>query len=178
MEASLTPVVDTANAHRAFFERFCRSLTPGELELPVPGSTWLVRDFIAHLATIDIWVGEWFKSLAEGRRWRPEGDGGAPFSIDDWNERHVLERRGASVEDLLAEARTNRERLWAVVERFTPEILARRFDFRGHEITYQRYLELWTGHDPAHSADMLRAMPARLDDAELAGWTAPFRPQG
>jgi hypothetical protein len=176
MEASLVPVVATTNANRERFEQFCRSLSPEELERPVPDSAWLVRDYIAHLATIDIWVGDWFEHLADGRRWRPTGDDGGPFNIDTWNEARVQARRAVGVEALLREAAMYRERLWAAVDRFTPEVLARPFDFRGRTITYQRYLELWAGHDPAHSADMLRALPERLADAGLAAWTAPFRP--
>jgi hypothetical protein len=174
MDPLLEQVVTTTNANRSLFERFCRSLSAEELERPVPASAWLVRDFIAHLATIDIWVGDWFEHLGEGRRWRPTGDDGGPFNIDTWNEARVQARRSVSVEALLDEAALHRERLWAAVDRFTPEVLAQTFDFRGRTISYQRYLELWAGHDPAHAADMLRALPERLTDSELAAWTAPF----
>lgn len=176
MHASVEPVVATTNAHRATFEAFCRSLSPAELERDVPGSTWLVRDFIAHLATIDLYVGEWFRNLADGSRWRPEGEGGTPFNIDTWNEAHVQKRRKLGVDELLTEAAAYRDQLWQAVDRFTSEVLERRFDFRGHEISHLRYLELWAGHDPAHSADMLRALPERASDGELMAWTAPFRP--
>jgi hypothetical protein len=176
MHASVEPVVATTNAHRATFEAFCRSLSPAELDRDVPGSTWLVRDFIAHLATIDLYVTEWFEHLADGTRWRPRADDGGPFNIDTWNEGHVQQRRTMGVDSLLAEAAGYREKLWAAVDRFTPEVLEARFDFRGHDITHLRYLELWAGHDPAHSADMLRALPEQADNAEIMAWTAAFRP--
>jgi hypothetical protein len=174
MEAALQPVVDQTNAHRATFEEFCRSLSGEELGRAVPASSWLVRDFIAHLATIDIWVAEWFEHLADGARWRPPGEGGEPFNIDTWNERHVQERRPPRVAQPLAEAAGYRDRLWAAVDRFTLEVLEKPFDFRGHTITHQRYMELWAGHDPAHSADMLRALPERLEEPAIAAWVAPF----
>ena len=39
--------------HRAKFEVFCRSLSDEQLNRQVPSSTWIVKDFISHLATID-----------------------------------------------------------------------------------------------------------------------------
>jgi hypothetical protein len=168
-------MVAETNRNRAQFESFCRGLSAAELQRPVPSSTWLARDFIAHLATIDTWVNEWFEHIADGKEWRPRGDDGGPFNIDTWNEARVQARREATVEELLVEAASNRETLWATVDRFTDEILAQKFDFRGHSITFQRYLELWAGHDPAHSADMLRALPEQAADPVIAAWTAPFR---
>lgn len=134
-----------------------------------------MKGYIAHLASIDIWVGDWFEHQADGRRWRPTMDDGSPFDIDAWNEARVVERQDASVDDLLAEAAVHRARLWSAADRFTPEVLDKSFNFRGHEITFLRYLQLWAGHDPAHSADMLRALPVRQRDPALKAWFAPYR---
>ncbi|MGH2631822.1 MAG: hypothetical protein ACRDG3_00300, partial [Tepidiformaceae bacterium] len=95
-------------------------------------------------------------------------------NIDTWNEREVVERRDASVDDLLAEGARHRERLWAAVDRFSPTVLEAKFDFHDHNITFLRYLELWASHDPAHAADMCRALPASADDPEIRSWVAPF----
>jgi hypothetical protein len=158
MDPQLDTVIAATNANRTKFEAFCRSLTPEQLARPVPGTAWQVKDYIAHLATIDIWVGDWFAHLADGRPWRPRGEGGQPFNIDTWNEARIQERKGSTVEELIAEAAREREKLWSVVDRFTPALLATPFDFRGATVTYLRYLELWSGHDPAHAADMRRAL--------------------
>ena len=175
MEASVEPVVQEANENRARFEAFCRSLTHEELNTVIPGLTWRVQDYIAHLATIDSYVAQWFEHLAAGTRWRPTLDDGSPFDIDAWNEARIVERRDATVEDLLSEAATHRDRLWAAVDSFTPQVLESQFNFRGREITHLRYLQLWVAHDPAHSADMLRGLPSRRDDAELAQWLEKYR---
>ena len=175
MDARLDPVVEETNRNRATFEDFCRSLTAEDLAQPVPRATWQVKGYIAHLASIDIWVGDWFEHQADGRRWRPTMDDGSPFDIDAWNEARVVERERASVDDLLTEAAGHRDRLWAAVDRFSPDVLDKPFNFRGHDITFLRYLQLWAGHDPAHSADMLRALPARQDDPGLREWFAPYR---
>ncbi len=176
MEAALDPVVRKANANREFFERWVRSLTPAQLKTVVPGGTWRTKDYVAHLASIDIYVGEWFEQVADGKRWHPNNsEDGSPFNIDTWNEARITERRDATVDELFAEAAEHRARLWSAVDRFTPEILASEFDFRGTMTSYQRYLELWTLHDPAHSFDMLRGLPELKDDPELRAWINQLR---
>lgn len=176
MEPAVQPVVRDADEHRLKFEAFCRSLSPAQLEALVPGSHWRVKDYIAHLATIDIWVGEWFEHMADCIPWQPRGENGAPFNIDDWNEARIRERYDAGVEDLLGEAAGHRERLWSIVDRFTPDVLEERFVFRGKEITFLRYLQLWIAHDPAHSAEIVAAAPEALD-GEFRAWLEPYLPR-
>jgi DinB superfamily len=161
MDSRLVPVLAETNANRATFEAFCRSLTADELARDVPDATWQVKDYITHLATIDIWVGDWFGHLADGKVWAPLAEDGGPFNIDTWNEREVVARRSRSIEQLLAEAAVHRAALLDTWERFTPAVLDATFKFRGPEITFLRYLELWATHDPAHTQDMLRAIPER-----------------
>ncbi|MGE0601773.1 MAG: DinB family protein [Dehalococcoidia bacterium] len=173
MNADLHAVVEEADANRATFESFCRSLTPAELTTVIPGMTWRVQDYIAHLASIDIYVAGWFEHHASGERFRPANDDGTPFNIDTWNEARIVERRDASVDDLLQEAGKHRERLWTAVESFSEEQLARQFNFRGREISFLRYLQLWTAHDPAHTADMLKGLPASRR-GEVSGWLGKY----
>jgi hypothetical protein len=175
LHSTVQPVVHEADANRATFEAFCRSLAPDELATVIPSMTWRVQDYIAHLASIDIYVAQWFEHTADGLRWHPAMEDGAPFDINAWNEARIVERREAPVEDLIAEAATNRDRLWAAVDRFSSDVLESRFNFRGTDITMLRYLQLWVAHDPAHTADMLRGLPSRRDDPELAVWLAKYR---
>ena len=174
MLESLIPVVAEADQNRTTFAAFCRSLTGDELARPVPEAAWAVKDYIAHLATIDTWVGDWFAHLADGRPFRPAGDNGAPFSIDAWNEREVVARRALSVDELLDEAAAGRGALWTTVERFTPPVLEQMMDFHGNRISFLRYLQLWAGHDPAHARDMSRALPERAGDEALMSWFAAY----
>lgn len=173
MDVQLEPVVKETNENRATFEAFCISLKPEELTASIPGTTWRVKDYIAHLATIDLFVADWFEHQADGKPWRPTGDGGGAFNIDTWNEARIQERLDATVPELLAEAAGLRARLWAAVDRFSPEVLAAEFDFRGHNITFLRYMELWVAHDPAHTADMLPGIPERRGEVE--GWLGRYR---
>lgn len=169
MGPELAAVVQEADANRAIYEQFCRSLSRDELETVIPGMTWRLKDYIAHLATIDIFVADWFEHLADGRPWRPRADDGSAFNIDAWNEVRIQERFDASLDGLFDEAARLRARLWAAVGRFSAEVLGADFDFRGRTITQLRYLQLWTAHDPAHTVDMLRGLPAgRRDSIDVA----------
>jgi hypothetical protein len=169
MDEQLLPVIRAADEHRRRFEVFSRALTSAERALPVPKATWQVGDYVAHLATIDEFVGDWFAHLADGRPWRPRSEDGGPFDIDPWNEVRVQARRATPVEAILSEAARQREQLWSVLDRLGPEVLAQQFEFREQTISYLQYLELWTGHDPAHSADMLRGLP-KTAHPEARAW--------
>ena len=178
MNDRLTAVIDGANGNRDQFERFCRSLSEEQLHRPIPESHWRVKDYIAHLATIDIWVGgEWFEALASGTAFIPRGDDGGPFDIDKWNDARVKERHDASLDDLFAEAAQTRAALYSTFPRFSEETLASRFVFRKKEISFLAYLEAWTLHDPAHSVDMLKALAEKQADPEVRTWLAHFAPE-
>jgi hypothetical protein len=179
-------VVTELDAHRARFEAFCRSLSDEELGRAVPRSTWLVRDFIAHLATIDLPVMRMFSDVQEGGDGRIGTGGRDRFDVDQWNEEQIQARRRASVEELLREAAEVRSTLRGVLSRFSEENLAHRMKFQGDskrpasEIRLGSYLRGWCKHDPMHALDMCRALPERLtpemqawfDDPIIAGYQA------
>ena len=169
-------IVDQITAERARFEHFCRSLSEEELRRDVLGSTWQVKDFISHLATIDRSVGAWFTSLADGASSRGDGERSDAWDVDRYNEEAVAKRRERSVEELLAEAARTRADLIRVLDRFTEEQVNGTIHFGGDskrppsEIPLARYLQGWARHDVIHVADMLKALPERRTDPEIAAW--------
>ncbi|HLZ70256.1 MAG TPA: maleylpyruvate isomerase N-terminal domain-containing protein [Dehalococcoidia bacterium] len=165
-------------AERARFVRFCRGLTEAELQRPVPGSHWIVKDFISHLATIDAPVAAWFRDIADGT---PAGPGGrteqaSTWDVDRFNDAQVAERRSRSLDAIFAEAADERAALVSVLDRLTGEQLARTIHFGGDskrppaEIPLGRYLQGWSRHDAIHVADMLKALPERRADPAVAAW--------
>jgi hypothetical protein len=167
-------IADLIAEERARFERFCRSLTAEELGRPVPESTWQVRDFIAHLATIDRPVAAWFAEIqGEPRR---DGREGARWTVDTFNDSAVAERRGRSLDDLFAEAARERAALVDVLGRFTEEQLASTVRFGGDskrpptDLQVGRYLQGWARHDIIHVADMLKALPERRTGPPIVEW--------
>lgn len=168
-------VVDELNSHRQRFVELCRSLSAEELAKPVPQSTWIVRDFIAHLATIDPTVAVIFRNIRDGTNERMPTSGGERFDIDRWNDAQVEARRDWPLEEVLEEAAKNREELLTVLASLTDEDLGKPFPFEGDskrppaDITLLQYLRGWCKHDVMHAVDMLRALPERRTP-EVEAW--------
>lgn len=173
MTPRVQETIDLIAAERSRFERFCRSLSDEELARPVPDSTWIVKDFISHLATIDGPVSDWFRSIqgdsvASGRR--------DAWDVDRFNDAAVAQRRTRSVDEILAEAASSRLALIEVLWRFSEEQLDRTVRFGGDakrppsDIQVGRYLQGWARHDAIHVADMLKALPQRRTDPVIVEW--------
>jgi len=170
-------IIDSIRGHRAKFERFCRSLSEEEMARPVPDNTWVVKDFVSHLATLDPELARTFEAAAAGR---PEDAGrnadGTPFDLDGFNDAQVAGRRERPLERILEEAADNRAALIETLERLTDEDISRVMHFQGDakrspaQLPLKAFLMGWSLHDPIHVADMLKALPQRADDPELAAW--------
>jgi hypothetical protein len=174
-------VIDEFNRHRRQFEHLCRSLTDAELEAVVPGSHWTVKDYIAHLCTIDGLIVPRFAAMVGQQAPLPDTPIPNPFDIDDWNEAAVMSRRGKGVEALLEEAAGHRERLLAAVAAFTDAHLDQEILYGGDRKVLGippsrvRFGGLLWGvaiHDPTHTRDILRALPHRAEESWLREWLA------
>ncbi len=66
MDETVRAIIDTIGENRRRFEQFCYALSEEELLRPVPDSTWVVRDFAAHLGTLDTALLRWFDGVAAG----------------------------------------------------------------------------------------------------------------
>lgn len=170
-------VVDLIVSQRERFERFCRSLSEEELARPVPESSWIVKDFISHLGSLDPELKRSFQAAAAGRPLEAaQAPDGSPFDLDAANESLVTERRQWPLERVLEEATRNRADLIAVLEAITEEEVGRTVHFSGDakrspaELPLKVFLLGWARHDPIHAADMLKALPERADDPELVAW--------
>ncbi len=170
-------IIQSIREHREKFERFCRSLSEEELGQPVPGSSWVVKDFVSHLATLDTEMARSFEAAAAGH---PEEASrhadGSPFDLDAFNDARVVELREWPLERILGEASRNRAALIETLERLRDEDIAQVMHFRGDakrspaDLPLKVFLLGWARHDPIHAADMLKAMPERASDPELAAW--------
>jgi len=168
-------VVDSLVGERARLERFARSLTEEELTRAVPGSPWTVKDFVAHLSTLDAAYIGWFAALAGDPD--PGNHRGSPgFDVDLFNESAVAERRDRSVDDLLDEGAKLRGGLISVMVRFSEAQLDATIRRSGDRkrppvsLALAQFLPGWTRHDVIHVADMLKALPERRNDSEIVAW--------
>lgn len=174
---TVTNVIQSIRGHRERFERLCRSLSAEELALAVPESTWSVKDFIIHLATLDIELVRWFDGVGAGRLDAGASNAdGSPFILDDWNEIEVSKRRGQLLDEIFEEAARNREKLIECLERLEDAQIEQVVHFNGDNkrdpanIQFKMFLLGWARHDPIHVADMVKAMPERADDPEIVAW--------
>ena len=179
MGAVTDKVIETIVENRRTFEEFCYSLTPEQLDRAVPESTWVVRDFAAHLGTLDPALAEMFERTTRGER-LTEKDGSA-FDIDKFNDALVAERRGWPLEKVFEEAAGNRAGLIEVLRRITDEQTQTTMYFGGDakrkagNVPFGLFLAGWAHHDPIHTADMLRALPELASDSALRAWLdSPF----
>ena len=169
--------IDTITTERRRFEEFCRSLSEEELARPVPDSTWLVRDFIPHLGTLDTELIRWFDGVANGVPDAAVRDAdGRPFELDDWNDSAVAQRREWTLDEIFDEAAGNREKLMITLERLTDEQTDAVYKFAGDskrppaDVPLKLFLAGWAHHDAIHVADMLKALPERADDPDMRAW--------
>lgn len=176
MNPTVQAIVDQISVERDRFERFCRSLSDEELCRAVPESTWQVRDFIAHLATVDPPVRRWFEAVQSGSADAGRGGEDAGFSVDRFNDDAVAVHRGKRVDDLLGEAAVGRVALVETLSRFTEEQLNASIYFGGDakrppmDFPLLPFLQGWARHDIIHVADMLKALPERRDDPLIIEW--------
>ncbi|MEX0784628.1 MAG: DinB family protein [Dehalococcoidia bacterium] len=179
----VTRVIDELAAHRATFEAYCRSLSEGQLNRPVPQSTWLVRDFIAHLATIDEPVSEMFRTVHAGADPGIRTGDGERWDVDRWNEDRIQERRTLSVEEVLSQAADSRAAMLVHLSALDDADLAKSLKFGGDarrapaEFPLGGYIQGWCKHDPMHALDMSRALPEAMTP-QLEQWFADPVVQG
>jgi hypothetical protein len=172
-------VIDEFARHRTQFELFARDLTPPELMTPIPGSHWTVRDYIAHLCTIDGLIVPGFAASVGQTAPMPDVPFPDPFDIDEWNDSAVQAREDASIDDLLAEANVHRERMVKAISEFTDAQLDNIIDYGGDRKTLNlpkskvRFGGLLWGiaiHEPTHTRDIIRALPERAKQPWIAEW--------
>lgn len=172
-------VIDEFARHRVQFEHLCHSLTAAELGATIPGSHWTVKDYIAHLCTIDGLIVPGFAAQVGQSAPLPDIPFPNPFDIDDWNEAAVRAREWASIDELLAEAAVHRERMVKSIAEFTDQHLDVIIDYGGDRKSLNlpkskvRFGGLLWGiaiHEPTHTRDIIRALPNRGKEPWIAEW--------
>lgn len=176
MGAATEKVIAQIIENRRTFEEFCRSLSEEQLNRAVPESTWIVRDFPAHLATLDPALEQMFTATAVGGKMPDEPDG-TPFDLDKFNDALVAERRDWPLDRVFAEAAENRAKLIEALRGITDEQTQLMMYFGGDakrsagQVPFGLFLSGWAWHDPIYAFDMLRGLPELKDDANLNAWT-------
>jgi len=154
-------IIDKVAAERQRFVEWVRSVPAESWGNCSTDGTWQARDYVAHLASIDPLLTAWFRSVQRGET---GGAGGPGFSIDDWNEEAILDRRKRSIDELLEEMAGFRIELNAALAGFTDGHLDSVIHFGGdnkrapRDIPLHLFLSFWLYHDRWHAEDARRAI--------------------
>jgi hypothetical protein len=175
--------IDKMATERAVFIAWVRSVPDEKWSSMAPDGIWQARDYVAHLASIDPLLTALMRIFQSGGE-AGRGSDGRPFSIDDWNEKQILERRSRSIEELIGDAEQHRADLAAAMADFTDEQLDRTFHFGGdksrspRDLTVAQFLTGLVHHDRWHMEDARRAIDG---DSEQpfgdAAWDAMLHKQ-
>ena len=174
-------ILDELARHRPQFESLCRSLNGDELATLIPGSHWSVKDYIAHLATIDALIANNFGAMVGLSFPAPDAAYPNPFDIDEWNEEAVRAQADRSVEQLLAEAATHRANMNAAIGAMEDGQLDLVIPYGGDrktlnlpksQVRFGGLLWAIAIHDPTHTRDILAALPARAEERWIQEWLA------
>lgn len=174
MGAVTEKIIEQTIENRRKFEDFCLSLTAEELDRPVPESTWMVRDFAAHLATLDPVMAQLFEATT--RNEKLIGPDGEKFDIDAHNEPLVVARRSLTMAQVFEESRPKRAALIETLRAVTDEQAQNQMWFEADAKRAAGFLPLglfmagWAWHDPIHVADMLRGLPERAESPDVKAW--------
>ena len=177
MNDSTKQIIEATQENRVRFEEFCLSLSDEEQRRPVPDSTWIVKDFAAHLGTLDVVLLRYFEAVRGGGKvdMTRSADGREAFDLDRWNDDEVESRRDWPIKRIFDEAAVNRVELVATLGALSDEELDRPMHFsdpkRGSgDFPLKLFLVGWAQHDPIHVADMLKALPERASEPALRSW--------
>lgn len=172
-------ILDEFARHRVQFEHLCRTLSSEELAAAIPGSHWSVKDYIAHLCTIDGLIAPNFSAMVGLNAPRPDVPIPLPFDIDEWNDAAIIARRETGIEELLTEANVHRGRLAAAIDRMSDEQLDTIIPYGGDrkslglaptKVRFGGLLWAIAIHEPTHTRDIVRALPVRGEESWIAEW--------
>jgi hypothetical protein len=170
----------TARAHQAIdmlaTERerliaWLRGVPQTDWEKLSPDGTWKARDYIAHLASIDPLLVAIMRSFQRESGAGAASDAARRFSIDDWNEDQILERRERSMDELIGEMERSRPQLNEALAAFTDQQLDTTFYFGGdksrspRDIKIAEFLGALAYHDRWHMEDARRAIAGEAEQA-------------
>ena len=161
-------VIDTMAEERSAFIEWVRSVSQETWSNLSPDGMWQARDYVAHLASIDPLLTALMRVFQSGGE-VGRGSDGRPFSIDDWNEKQILERRQRPIEELIVDMEKHRVDLNAALAGFTDEQLDRTFHFGGdksrspRDLPVAQFLNGLAYHDRWHMEDARRALEGQVE---------------
>jgi hypothetical protein len=117
---------------------------------------WTRRQLLAHMAANDLRQVVRIRVGAGIAEPGDEAEHAAELETHDWNAARVAEREGRTIAQLLAEMRSNRSALIALLEALTTDQRSRHMPFRGTPTPLEEMIPLLLGHLDAHARDLAK----------------------
>ncbi len=122
--------------------------------LPHGEGGWTRRQLLAHMAANDqrqltrVRVGTGIGGVADESTMKEQGD------VHVWNQQQVDLRAGRSLEELLAEMRTQRTELVALLQSLTQEQRSRQIPLRGEQVPLSTLVSAVLDHFVQHAQEI------------------------
>lgn len=127
------------------------NLNEAQMNVPIPGGEWSIKDHLAHLAANEALMTELAECIATGQSTRL----GADFDNDKFNAESVAARRGKSTNEIMDELAASREKLNAFLESVTPEQLSKRGEHPlAGWLTIKEFLVVINAHELTHAREI------------------------
>jgi uncharacterized protein (TIGR03083 family) len=153
------PIAKQLREGRADVARTAQKLLPEHWTMPSPLEGWTYKDLLAHLASGD-WVFQWMLRGALGRDQFDLVERGFDY-VNEGNKQRILERRNRSVEELIAEVRSEGEATQALLAELTGDIDVKKEIGKrpsGEPITTELWIQGFPAHDKTHGDQLKTAL--------------------
>jgi uncharacterized damage-inducible protein DinB len=149
----------TLSRYREGLLRAVYSLAEDAWDEDGPDPGWTYRDTLAHVASNGLRIQTRLRALL-GQR--DEAELEALRDWDGWNRRAVEDRRGRSVSELVDELAASGHETLRLLSRVGPKLLSAPITMSdGSTANVLEYIDMFTGHEAGHAAQLIPASRAR-----------------
>ncbi len=157
--AWVAPIAKELREGRHEIARTTQRFLPEMWSMPSPLEGWTYKDLLAHLATGD-WVFQWMLRGVLGTEKFDLVERGSGY-VNEGNARLLEERRGRTVEELIAEVASEGEETQGLLAQLGEDIDLGQVVGRmqnGTPVTVEQWVKGFPRHDPDHGAQLARAL--------------------
>jgi uncharacterized protein (TIGR03083 family) len=157
----MTSIFDDIRGERAALLAAIDGLHREVLERPRMVGDWSIKDVLAHIAGWQVWMARALPVRVEGRE-LPDDLRVTDQNTDDWNRRHVDERRASPPDKILEELDDGLRGVLTFAANLGTSRLHASNPWPGRETSVADYLrDHLAAHDHEHRLQIERALPSQ-----------------
>lgn len=152
MLKELEPLISQYARSREALHRAVEGLSPEQLEAPLPGRDWSIKDTIIHIAANERLMSKLLRDIAYGTTTALPAD----FDNQRFNDETVVAGRKKSIIQLRSDLDASYANLISVLETITPEMLNRRGTHpAAGDANVKEFLLAMYAHHEVHCRDII-----------------------